>query len=214
MPTGSWLLDLVFNTKFGFGLYKMLCLPDTTVPEKYPEVSLERSMGGNLEFCDHQDSDNQNQNQNHKGEATFHMNGEHVNPFGSMHGGCHAVLMEMCGEKFIRTLLNNNNNNNNTSLIVVLEAIQIDFISAARGSEVKIVCEELQRRKVVEEESTTTTATTTTESAVQIHLRVRLKRPSDGKTISDGKLRFSAVVRTNQNGNDDDDAAAAARAKL
>mmetsp|Transcript_15088 Transcript_15088/g.21828 ORF Transcript_15088/g.21828 Transcript_15088/m.21828 type:complete len:660 (+) Transcript_15088:82-2061(+) len=112
MPTGSWLLDLVFNTKFGFGLYKMLCLPDTTVPEKYPEVSLERSMGGNLEFCDHQDSDNQNQNQNHKGEATFHMNGEHVNPFGSMHGGCHAVLMEMCGEKFIRTLLNNNNNNN------------------------------------------------------------------------------------------------------
>ena len=152
MPTGSRLLDFMFTNKTAFRLYDQLVLRRLPDPPQYPEKNLFRQViGANLEYVNSQ-------------QGRFHITREHTNPFGAMHGGCHAMVMEQAGSTFAKAELQTET--------VVLEAMHVDFIGAAKGT-VEVFCETIGR----------------VEHNDILHVRVLLKKGE--RTCSEGKLRFA-----------------------
>jgi len=150
MPTGNWYMDLVFGNKFFYDLYSNYIVGESA-PIIYEEKHLIRDVIlSNLEI------------QLVSGRGIFRMNKEHTNPFGAMHGGCHAMVMERMGNVYAKHQLNSDT--------VVLKAMQIEFLKAAKGT-IHIDCETIIKKDD------------------EIHVRVLLKR-EDGKIFSEGKLRF------------------------
>jgi acyl-coenzyme A thioesterase PaaI-like protein len=172
MPTGSRITDLFFRNTFLFELFERLYLRKLKVPW-YEEKSLfQNVIQSHLEF-------------HGIGRATFHITREHTNPFGALHGGCHAMIMEQVAESFAKDALQ--------SEVVLLQSIQIDFLSAASKGSVEVLCEAITAT------TTTTTSSSSSNSKEEIavvygasstlQVRVLLKRGE--RTCSEGRLRFS-----------------------
>lgn len=151
MPTGSRFLDFLFTNKRAYSLFSWFTSRKGD-PPSYPEKNLFREVIGlSLEYTNTQ-------------RGRFHIARQHTNPFGAMHGGCHAMVMEEAGASYAKAELGHGCED------VLLEAMQIDFIGAAKGT-VDVVCETIGK---VDD---------------RIHVRVMLQK--GGRICSEGKLRFS-----------------------
>jgi acyl-coenzyme A thioesterase PaaI-like protein len=158
MPTGSRIMDYAFTDKLGFKIFNMLFMPKHD-PPVYPEKSLVKEViKDHLEF------------EGISGRATFHVTREHTNPMGSMHGGCHAMVMEEVGKVFAKAELKSD--------MIILESIQVEYFKEAKGT-VEVVCDKLG---LCEQDS--------------LHVRVRIQRPGGERILSEGKLRFSIHAKT------------------
>jgi len=169
MPTGSRLLDFLFTNKFVYRIYGQYLLPQQGDPKLYPKRELRKEViGSSLEH-------------HGLGRASFHITREHTNPFGAMHGGCHAMVMEQAAEAYAKVELLKENeapaeNKKCTgdSPLVLLEAMHIDFLGAAKGT-VDVLCETIGK----------------VDGEPSIHLRVMLMQ--NEKILSEGKLRYSLL---------------------
>eukprot|EP00545_Synedropsis_sp_CCMP1620_P000857 CAMPEP_0119030078 /NCGR_PEP_ID=MMETSP1176-20130426/40850_1 /TAXON_ID=265551 /ORGANISM="Synedropsis recta cf, Strain CCMP1620" /LENGTH=307 /DNA_ID=CAMNT_0006986443 /DNA_START=53 /DNA_END=976 /DNA_ORIENTATION=- len=152
MKTGSYVMDIVFNNAWAWNLYEFFA--GDSVPDQYEEKHLWKGViGPCLEY-------------QNIGDATFSINSEHVNPMGGLHGGCHALLLEMVGETLAKDMLKPEGLD-----MLVLESLQIDYHSIAKGK-VKVVAEAL----VV--------------GVKTLQMRVGIYR-SNGRMASEGKLRWT-----------------------
>lgn len=158
MPTGSFVLDKIFSSKFLYNLFEKYVLPRQGEPKMYEEKPLVKDViGSSLEY-------------HGIGRASFHVTREHTNPFGALHGGCHAMVMEQAGLTYAKTELQKGQKDHDKE--VILEAMHIDFLGAAKGT-VDVICETIGK---LEESSS-------------IHVRVMLMK--GGRVLSEGKLRYS-----------------------
>jgi acyl-coenzyme A thioesterase PaaI-like protein len=155
LPTGSWILDFFFNNKSAFKIGTKLLFMSKQDAPVYPEKSLVKEViRDHLEFQG-----------GIAGRATFHVTPEHTNPLGSMHGGCHAMVMEEVAMVFAKVELKAD--------MLILESIQVEYFKEAKGT-VEIVCDTLG---LCEQD--------------YLYVRVRIQRPDGGMCLSEGKLRFS-----------------------
>lgn len=155
MPTGNQAFDWLLGYRQLWNLYVSAFVPSDKDPPIYEEKALMRDViRTQLKFHD-------------GGRATFQINQEHVNPFGAMHGGCIAIVMEEVGEAYALAELRCDT--------VLLQAIQVEFLSAVRTS-FEVVCETIG----------------TIEEASIIYVRVMFKK--EGRILSEGNLRFSKLV--------------------
>jgi len=151
MPTGSRILDFFFTNKRAYALFLWYSFRSAGDPPSYPEKHLFKEvLGSSLEYTNTR-------------QGRFNITRQHTNPFGAMHGGCHAMVMEQAGATHAKAELGNVDD-------VLLEALQIEFVGAARGT-VDILCETIGRVDNC------------------IHVRVMLKKGE--RICSEGKLRFS-----------------------
>lgn len=163
MPTGSWFLDWMFGSKVLYNFFTRM-LVSAKQPSLYEEKSLVKGViQSYLEF-------------HGVGRATFHVTREHTNPFGAMHGGCQAMVMEQVAESYAKEVLKQNkvDRDDNTKAPVVLESLQIEFLVAIKGPSVEVVCETLGKN----------------DDSNILHVRAMLKDNS-GRLLSDSKLRFA-----------------------
>jgi len=150
MPTGSRLMDWLFTSRRAWDMYMAVMGPADNLPVYKEKELIADVIRNHLEF-------------HHNGRATFNSCQEHVNPFGAMHGGCQAMVIEQAGEAYALAELSCDS--------VLLHGIQVDFLSAIRES-IEVVCEMIG----TVDEST-------------IHVRVLFKK--EDRILSEGKLRFS-----------------------
>ena len=108
--------------------------------------------------------------------ATFFVSNEHTNPFGAMHGGCHAMVMEQVALSYAQQKLNSQG--------LMLEAMQIDYLSAGKKGAIDVFCE------TIGEESGSFSSPNDDNSLL---VRVFLKDQKNGRICSEGKLRISAM---------------------
>ena len=153
MPTGNRILDVLMTNRTLDDLFERFYLRRTKVPFFDQKPLFNDVIQSHLE-C------------HGLGQATFHCTREHTNPFGALHGGCHAILMETVAEPLAKAQLSMDH--------VHLQAIHIQFLSPAQGS-INVVCEII---------SCTST----------LQLRVLLKRGT--RILSEGKLRFVPWMRS------------------
>jgi len=162
MPTGNPFLDLFFTNQFLYRLYEQYILPRRPEPKMYPEKELRKDViGSNLEH-------------HGLGRASFHVTREHTNPFGALHGGCHAMVMEQVAEAYANAEFKQTSTDNNKHGSLLLEAVHIEFLGAAKGT-VDVLCETIGK----------------VEEASLIHVRVMLVQ--NGRILSEGKLRYSLL---------------------
>ena len=160
MPTGSWFLDWILSNKYLYGIYQHFMVMPVQVPMYETKALHTEVIGASLEPSS-------------VGHAKFQVTAEHTNPFGGLHGGCHAMVMERVATTFAQAQLGGGETKN-----IVLQAMQIDYLRAAkRGSTVEVTCERICG------------GPTTTKNTLQVRVFLRL----GGKICSEGKLRFVAV---------------------
>ena len=154
MPSGSVLLDWFFSSNVLFRIYNKFYLGRLPNPPHYEETSLIKDvLQSHISFGG-------------IGRATFHVTSEHTNPFGVMHGGMQAMVMEHVGESFARAELKSDD--------ILLEAIHMEFFRAVKvGGSIDVTCENIGLA----------------EHGSQLHIRVILL--NRGKVSSEGKLRFA-----------------------
>ncbi len=153
MPTGNRLIDILMKNRFLYDLYQRFYLR-TTQPPFYDEKPLYKDViQSHLVF-------------HGLGRATFHVTREHTNPFGSLHGGCHAMIMEAVAEPYARSLLKSD--------AVVLQAMHMEFLAAAKGS-IDVMCEIISCGSTIQ---------------------IRVLLVGNERTTSEGKLRFSASIQS------------------
>ena len=156
MPTGSFVVDWIMNNRFLYDLYEKFYLQSAQVPFHEEKPIVQGVLRPHLQFIN-------------AGQATFEVTQEHTNPFGSLHGGCHAMVMEMVAEAFAKDTLGCDK--------VILEAIQIEFLAAGKlGKTLDVFCESLGADETVK--------------ACDI-LQVRVLIQGGGRVCSDGQLRFA-----------------------
>jgi acyl-coenzyme A thioesterase PaaI-like protein len=151
LPTGSWIMDFLF-TQWGWPLMKMYVnsLPELPAPE---EISVQDAIQPYLEHTG-------------LGHAKFTVQQTHTNPFGTLHGGCQSILMEIVSQALAKVELKSDEVN--------LESIQVAYATSGKGS-VTISTELLSR------------------GPGSVTLRVLVIR-SDGLPISEGTLRWSTMM--------------------
>lgn len=148
MPTGNTIFDMVMTNRTLYNLFERFYLRKIKLPYFDQKPLFKDVVQSHLEF-------------HGLGRATFHITREHTNPFGALHGGCHAMIMETVAEPLAKTQLQTDQ--------VHLHGLHIQFLSPAKGS-IDVVCE------IIHGTSTT------------LQVRVLLKRGD--KVLSEGKLRF------------------------
>ena len=148
LPTGSWFMDFLFS-RWGWPFLKMNVkrLPEAFAPEV---ISIQDTI---TPYLVHRGL----------GQATLSIQREHTNPFGSLHGGCQAILMEMVSQTLAKEELKSDN--------ITLESLQVDYASSGKGS-VDISSQVLSRANG------------------SVVMRVLVIR-SDGTPISQGTLRWT-----------------------
>jgi acyl-coenzyme A thioesterase PaaI-like protein len=173
MPTGSRILDVVFKSRFLYDFLERWYLRKLKLPWYDEQPLFESVLQSHIEFHGLVDG---------SGRATFHMTREHTNPHGALHGGCHAMIMEYVAESFAKAELVSNYKKKGAVVVnVVLQAMQIEFLSAAKGS-INVLCETI---------NSSDNDSSAVSSSGTLQVRVLLKRGE--RTCSEGKLRFSAV---------------------
>lgn len=163
MPTGSWVLDLIFNNKWVSSLYNRWYVQPATLPN-YAEKNLLQDV-----ILPHFDYLGQ-------GKAAFQVTNEHTNPFDGLHGGCHAMTMELAAEAYLKET---------ASGIPILESMHVDYLGAGAKGRVDIECELLSPSSSAEG---TDNARPNGHRAASAEVRVLLKQ--GGRTRSDGILRW------------------------
>uniref|UniRef100_A0A7R9ZJM3 Thioesterase domain-containing protein n=1 Tax=Craspedostauros australis TaxID=1486917 RepID=A0A7R9ZJM3_9STRA len=165
MPTGSFFLDIIFNKSWAYALYKAVYRVNTAdVPNTYP---LQDVIATHMQHTG-------------LGHATFHITREHTNPFGGLHGGCHAVLMEAVAMPLAKSVLSKrmkiSTNGDDDNVRAFVKSIKIDYLSAGKvGQDIRITAE------TIEEEV----------HGTKVSLRVKLSR-SDGRVLSDATMLVAA----------------------
>lgn len=204
MPTGSRIIDWVLGSKPLYWFYQQMFVsgrmamllgpsPSSSISRKnsqslplYAKKDLrEEVIGSHVKILDL----DQDRSKPYvlPIQATFEITPEHTNPFGVLHGGCHAMVMEHVGAFHAITELGIGSNDGNDIFedrnrmdAVLLQSMQIDFIGAARGKSIDVHCETIG---VLESGSKGDYQTI-------VHVRVMLKKR--GRILSEGKLRFSS----------------------
>ncbi|CAB9497331.1 ankyrin containing protein (ISS) [Seminavis robusta] len=155
MPIGNIVMDWVFTKPWLFKCFETWFIQRKGNPQVYDDKHLYNDViAGHMEPVN-------------VGRAHFHITREHTNPFGAMHGGCHAMVMEHVGTAFAQAELSA------TTSAVTLEAMQIDYLAAAKGS-VDVVCESIGT--ILDSSSRPTI----------IHVRVKIQKGD--RILSEGKL--------------------------
>lgn len=170
MPSGSAMLDQLFGNRFLYEWYLWLALQESKIPVYEEKPLLDDVIRSNLEYC----VDNAARSEQSDGSrplATFNCSTEHTNPFGALHGGCHAMVMEQVALTHARSVLHSDN--------ILLEAMQVEYISAGPTGPVDVYCENIGEPSFHED-------------GQSIHVRVFIKQPKSGRICSEGKLRLSA----------------------
>lgn len=160
MPTGVLWLDFLLRYPKIHELYVNYALRSTSIPV-YEEKSLAIVIDQHLQFHTPQNAGDPS--------ATFTVNTEHTNPFGAMHGGCQAIVMEKVALDFVRNKLSIDQ--------VIVEAMQMEFLSPGQQGPIDVYCEIIggsgdQR---------------------SVHLRVQLRLRKNNRLCTEGKLRISVV---------------------
>eukprot|EP00934_Nitzschia_sp_Nitz4_P004418 Nitzschia sp. Nitz4//scaffold103_size77763//13148//14080//NITZ4_005440-RA/size77763-processed-gene-0.4-mRNA-1//1//CDS//3329532313//4408//frame0 len=152
LPTGSIFMDAIFTSPMLWDFFHHIQIRSFKVPFFEEKPLFEETIKKNLEY---------------KGPstATFQVTKEHTNPFGSLHGGCHAILMETVAETFAKAQLKCDK--------VRLDEIDVEYLGIGKDT-MAIVCQTLG-------------ASTTGVLRVQVELR------RAGRVSSRGKLRFSVT---------------------
>jgi len=105
------------------------------------------------------------------GQGEFTMTDDHKNPFGTLHGGCTAMIIEKVGDSYAVSLFKDTSS-------IYLESIQVQFLSAGRG------------------QNTLTIECDTIEFTENSHalVRVNIIKPGSGKRgpaiLSQGVLKY------------------------
>ena len=126
--------------------------------------------------------------------ATFTATTEHTNPFGALHGGCHAMVMEQVALDFARTHLSSPSSSvtattsDDNPVMMIVEAMQLEFFSPGIQGPIDVYCE-----MIGNDESSSTSTTSGSEHPRRIlHVRVQLRTRKNNRLSSEGKLRLSA----------------------
>lgn len=170
MPTGSPFMDLMFRNRFIYEWAIWYALQDDKIP-RYEEKPLVE--GVLLPFLEYKNSTAiaSEQPDTSLPHATLSVTTEHTNAFGGLHGGCHAMIMEQVATKFAQEKLKSSS--------IMLEAMQVEYVSAGPQKPVDIYCE-------------TIGAPSSHGGVDTIHVRVFIKQQENGRICSEGKLRLSA----------------------
>lgn len=105
------------------------------------------------------------------GKGEFSMTDDHKNPFGTLHGGCSAMIIEKVGDSYVSSLFKDST--------ISLESLQVQFLSAGRGQKtLNIECETID----------------ITEKSHAL-IRVNLMKPKSGKKkgptiLAQGTLKY------------------------
>jgi acyl-coenzyme A thioesterase PaaI-like protein len=182
MPTGSRLMDILFRNSLIYEWYLWWMLDPTKIPMYEEKALLEDVLLSNLKYHDAPPLSSTSTNKNDNGNpapplASFTVTTEHTNPFGSLHGGCHAMIMEQVAISYAHqnsAMFNPHNNNSNNDNIL-LEAMQVEYLSAGQPGLVDVSCE---------------TIDSDDENGI-IHVRVFIRQQTNGRLCSEGKLRLS-----------------------
>lgn len=173
MPSGSFFMDVLFRNRILYDLYVSYSLRTTTI-RTYDEKSLlSEVILPHLTY--HHVIDADSDVDDTTPQATFQVNTEHTNPFGALHGGCHAMIMEVVAQSYAANRFQTTGN-------IVLEAMQVEYLSAGQQGPVDVYCETLGEY----ESSSVQTGTT-------LHVKVLIKQQTNGRVSSEGKLRFSVI---------------------
>jgi len=103
------------------------------------------------------------------GVATFDVMRQHTNPYLGLHGGCHAMLMELVGQQLADDILGGP---------CELSSMQVEYHTVAK--------DQIDIR-----------ANVLSQNEDEIFMRVLILRPADGKIISDGSLRWKRHLTAN-----------------
>jgi len=166
MPTGLPSLDFLLRYPKIHDIYIDNAFRYSTI-RVYDEKALSQVIGPHLQF----DRD--------RGEgkpyATFTVTTEHTNPFGAMHGGCQAIVMEDVALDFVRNELSNDD--------VIVEALQMEFMSPGKQGPIDVYCEVIG----------TSVDDTVEERVSTMHVRVQLRLQANNRLCTEGRLRVSLV---------------------
>jgi uncharacterized protein (TIGR00369 family) len=156
MPSGSRIMDWVLTKSWLYNLYETWAVKRMGNPPIFDENHVYKDViAGHVVPTK-------------VGQARFQVTLEHTNPFGALHGGCHAMIMEHVATTFAKAALNN-------ASFVTLEAMQIEFLAAAKGT-VDVICESVG----------------VLQPHQKVHVRVNIQQGD--RVLSEGKLRFAAMT--------------------
>ncbi len=164
MPSGSFFMDILFNNRILYDFYVATALRTTMLPNYEEKALFSQVLLPHFEYHNTVDDDASPQ-------ATFTVNTEHTNPFGALHGGCHAMIMEHVAHSYAKKELQSNN--------IILEAMQVEYLSAGQQGPVDVYCEVIGETSMLQKET--------------VHVRVIIKQQTNGRVASEGKLRLSAI---------------------
>ena len=160
MPTGSRLFNFILSTQWIYEAWEKYFLRSREL-KMYEEKALFGDVIANhLEYKG-------------LGRATFNITLEHTNPYASMHGGCHAMVMEEVVTSYAREELK--------CETVGIQSIQIDYIGAAKGT-VDVVCETIG--KVLPSQNGV-------KREGSLYVRVKIQRGD--RISSEGKMRIVSI---------------------
>jgi acyl-coenzyme A thioesterase PaaI-like protein len=124
--------------------------------------------------------------------ATFTVTTEHTNPFGALHGGCHAMVMEQVALDFARTQLSSTSSSTTTTTsddnpaMMIVEAMQLEFLSPGIQGPIDVYCEIIGNDE-------STGSGSSSEQRRSLHVRVQLRTRKNNRLSSEGKLRISTL---------------------
>lgn len=167
MPSGSFYLDYLFRHRRMYDLYVNTALGMTTLRTYEEKALFQQVLIPQLQYHDGDGKDITDP------QATFIVTTEHTNPFGALHGGCHAMIMEQVGVAYATKQLGVDREK------IFLEAIQVEYLSAGKQGPVDIYCE------LLGDDDTSTLAKKI------VHVRVCIKLQKNSLTSSEGILRLS-----------------------
>jgi acyl-coenzyme A thioesterase PaaI-like protein len=163
MPTGLVWLDLLLRNSKIHDFYIDYALRHTNIPV-YEGKALATVISEHLDFPS-------------ATASTFTCTTEHTNPFGAMHGGCQAILMERVALEFVQAKLADAGHQHQQ---LIVEAMQVEFLSAGQQGPLVVVCESIGESYE-------------NGNRKGMHVRVQLRIKKNNRLCSEGKLRISTV---------------------
>ena len=180
LPMGSAFLDWAFSSPSALTVYHQLFVKLVEVPIHEPLPLFTHVLQQHIEYTEYHPRDTTLDTATEKiSMATFTVTQLHTNPFGALHGGCHAMIMEDVATRHVQQ------RDNRTLASVQLQSLQIEYLSAAPlGATLDVVCR------------------TVSQNAMSCQVRVQLwsKRHKgrvvpQGRLVSEGRFWFTASSR-------------------
>lgn len=175
MPTGSLLMDTLFRNSLLYEWYLWWMLDTTKIPIYKEKRLLDDVLLANLKYLGPSNISSNKPDEDGAPLASFTVTTEHTNPFGALHGGCHAMIMEQVAISYAQQQLK--------FPTVLLEAIQVEYLSAGPQGQVDVFCETIGDGEPSSKNKDG--------GGGSIHVRVFIKEQKNGRICSEGKLRLS-----------------------